>query len=139
VNWFDAMAYCHWLSAEWGDMRLPTEAEWECARERVQGSSIRGRCAAGVRGGRCSTVGAGGGLGAKGSDFRHVREVHEWCSDLDAGYYAMSGENRRGRAGGSPGRRAGGAWRIMFKFSRCAARSSIPPSFGMRIMGFGGG
>ena len=32
VNWFDAMAYCHWLSAEWGrHVRLPSEAEWECA------------------------------------------------------------------------------------------------------------
>ena len=33
VNWFDAMAYCHWLSAEWGmHVRLPSEAEWECKR-----------------------------------------------------------------------------------------------------------
>src|ERR1035437_6897515 len=30
VNWFDAVAYCHWLSAQWDmPVRLPTEAEWE--------------------------------------------------------------------------------------------------------------
>src|SRR5436305_4967614 len=29
VNWFDAVAYCEWLSREWdAAVRLPTEAEW---------------------------------------------------------------------------------------------------------------
>src|SRR4051812_5697808 len=30
VNWFDAIAYCEWLSeVEHSTFRLPTEAEWE--------------------------------------------------------------------------------------------------------------
>ena len=32
VNWYDAVAYCHWLSVSLGyEVRLPTEFEWQCA------------------------------------------------------------------------------------------------------------
>jgi formylglycine-generating enzyme required for sulfatase activity len=35
VNWFEAIAYCHWLTRQFGQQRwefsLPTEAEWEKA------------------------------------------------------------------------------------------------------------
>jgi formylglycine-generating enzyme required for sulfatase activity len=37
VCWFEARAYCAWLSAQTGDtFRLPTEAEWEAAARGVQ-------------------------------------------------------------------------------------------------------
>src|SRR5438045_653938 len=32
VNWFDAVAFCHWQGEQWKlPVRLPTEAQWECA------------------------------------------------------------------------------------------------------------
>ncbi len=32
ISWYDAMAFCHWLSVETGqEIRLPSEAEWEHA------------------------------------------------------------------------------------------------------------
>jgi len=143
VNWFDAMAYCHWLSAEWGrHVRLPTEAEWECAaRGGVEGKLYPWGDAPRVyeagRWQRGPEPVAGSEPNGYGL-FDMCENVHEWCSDwYDAGYYAVSpAENPQGPARG--GRRAsrGGAWRHHVKFSRCAARSSIPPEFRYADYGF---
>lgn len=38
ISWFEARAYCAWLSAQTGDsFRLPTEAEWEAAARGGEG------------------------------------------------------------------------------------------------------
>ncbi len=130
VSWFDAVAYCDWLSNVSGRrFRLPTEAEWECA----------------ARGG------AEQALYPWGDDPPHSRphydtrwrngpepvaqqapnafglydiceNVHEWCSD----WYAA--RTRRASRGGS--------WRHRVKVSRCAARSSLPPHLRYADYGF---
>ncbi|MHB8629946.1 MAG: formylglycine-generating enzyme family protein [Aggregatilineales bacterium] len=38
VSWYQAMAFCHWLSAKFGfEVRLPTEEEWERAARGTDG------------------------------------------------------------------------------------------------------
>jgi len=154
-SWFDAAAYCEWLSALTGrGYRLPTEAEWEGA----------------ARGG------AEGRLYTWGDEPPHERQeyqrrwsgqidrplavgqespnafgiydigenVHEWCSDwYSKAYYSASPERNpqgpeRGNDDNYPPRRAsrGGSWRHQIKVSRCAARSSIPPQFQYADYGF---
>lgn len=147
VSWFDAAAYAEWLSAQTGRVyRLPTEAEWEkAARGGLEGKLYSWGdeppeslpdYAARWRDDRPEPVGLyrpnGFGLYNMGDN------VHEWCLDwYDAGFYRMMPE--RDPCGPSRGaRRAsrGGSWRHKIKISRCAARSSIDPSFKYTDYGF---
>ena len=70
--------------------------------------------------------------------FDMCQNVHEWCSDwYDPNYYAASpAENPAGPPSGKRRASRGGAWRHHIKFSRCAARSSIPPEFRYADYGF---
>lgn len=151
VSWFDARDYCRWLSVEWRmEIRLPTEAEWEfAARGGVEqqlypwGGQPRVYAAGRWRNGPepiGQTPPNAYGL------FDMCENVHEWCSDwYDVGYYAVSpAGNPRGPDQGTRRASRGGAWRHHIKFSRSAARSSIPPEFryadyGFRVAGACGG
>jgi formylglycine-generating enzyme len=145
-SWFDAAAYCEWLSATSGRRyRLPTEAEWERAArggleqkqfpwgdeppEHLPNYSARWKNGPEPVGqaernayGLCD-------IGAN---------VHEWCADLFAAeYYGESPErNPRGPAQGLRRSSRGGSWRHQIKVSRCAARASIPPEFQYADYGF---
>jgi formylglycine-generating enzyme required for sulfatase activity len=147
VNWEEAAAYCRWLSERIGGrFRPPTEAEWE-------------RAARGGREGRLYPWGDeppwerpyGGFDAATGGPERvglnepngfglyNMSEgVHEWCSDYyDAAYYRCSPERNPPGAAASRRRASrGGSWRHRIKFSRCAARSSLPPTFRYADYGF---
>jgi sulfatase modifying factor 1 len=148
VNWFDATAFCRWLSAEWKmHVRLPTEAEWEFAARGGAEQKIypwgdgdyqqRAHYASRwLQGPEPVATAEPNPYGL----FDMCENVHEWCSDwYDPGYYAVSpAENPTGAAQGKRRASRGGAWRHHIKVSRCAARSSIPPEFryadyGMRI------
>ena len=146
VNWFDAVAYCDWLSAQSGvRFRLPTEAEWECAarggleqclypwgNEPVfERAGYRERWARGPEPAGTSEPNAFG---------LHdmCENVHEWCADwYDSGYYAVSpAQDPQGPPTGTRRASRGGAWRHHIKIARCAARSSIPPEFRYADYGF---
>jgi len=146
VSWFDAAAYCNWLSSSTGlHYRLPTEAEWErAARGGVEGKLFPWgdepplsrpdydvRWKTGPEPVRQSQPNAYG-------LFEMCENVHEWCSDwFAAGYYNVSPErNPQGPEAGARKASRGGSWRHHIKISRCSTRSSIPPEFKYADYGF---
>ena len=146
VSWFDAAAYCAWLSAMTGShYRLPTEAEWERAArgnaERmlfpwgddppISRPAYHDRWKTGPEPVGQSQPNAYG-------LFEMCENVHEWCSDwFGADYYAISPDrNPQGPEEGKRRASRGGSWRHHIKISRCSARSSIPPEFKYADYGF---
>jgi len=147
VSWNDAVDYCRWLSGCGGqEFRLPTEAEWErAARGGREGAAYPwGDEPPWEKSLRGSNQGTGGPLpvganGANDFDLYDLSEgVHEWCSDwYDYDYYHYSPErNPRGASFGKRRSSRGGSWRHRVPFSRCAARSSLPPDFHYSDYGF---
>ena len=145
VNWYEAVAYCEWLTKLKGEpYRLPTEAEWEKA----------------CRGGRPDCEYAWGNEPPESIEYFQGKwngprpvatwrandfglfnmgdNVHEWCMDWFApDYYAVSpSENPAGPLAGTRRVSRGGSWRHQIKGSRCAHRSSLPPEFRYADYGF---
>jgi formylglycine-generating enzyme required for sulfatase activity len=115
VSWFEATAYCAWLSAQWGrEVFLPTEALWQRAagaeegRTYPWGSEEPGPEQANFGGG----VGSPSPVGiypASNGPFGHcdlAGNVWEWCLDtwpgdqLSEAWYWDSGGGRALRGGG---------------------------------------
>jgi formylglycine-generating enzyme required for sulfatase activity len=133
VSWFEAEAYCEWLSAALGGRwRLPTAAEWEwAARGGLEGCATpwgeilppgeipEGPLASPWPVGR----GTPNGYGL----FDMGTIVHEWCADPVADPRAPEGERRVS---------CGGSWRHRVRWSPPSARSSLPPSFRYADYGF---
>jgi sulfatase modifying factor 1 len=146
VSWFDAVAYCSWLSTVSGShYRLPTEAEWErAARGGVEGKMFPWGDDPTVSRANDETRWKTGPEPVKQSEpngyglFEMCENVHEWCSDwFQADYYRISPDrNPQGPTDGSRKASRGGSWRHQIKVSRCSARSSIPPEFQYADYGF---
>ncbi len=146
VSWFDATAYCTWLSEKTGKRyRLPTEAEWErAARGGLEGKLYTWGDEPPQLQPNYSELWSGGPerVGQRtpnGFGLHDISEnVHEWCSDwFDEHYYLVSPEhNPRGPTTGTRRSSRGGSWRHQIKITRVAARSSIPPEFTYSDYGF---
>ena len=147
VTWDEATAYCEWLSVKaGGDFRLPSEAEWERAARGGKEDALypwgdeepseKWFIGCDPKTGGPAEVGINAPTGFGVYDMSE--NVHEWCSDYyDYNYYRYSPErNPRGPADGQRRASRGGSWRHRIKFSRCAARSSLPPSFKYADYGF---
>jgi len=146
VSWFEAVAYCDWLSQETGlTLRLPTEAEREKAArggfgglDFPWGNDPGGGGHASLRGPLPSPDEVAQTAPNAYGLFNLADTVHEWCLDFyDPRYYQVSPqENPCGPDSG--GRRAsrGGSWRHLLVVTRSAARSSIPPGLQYADYGF---
>ena len=128
VNWYEAVAYCRWLTATLDDgyvYRLPTEAEWERAARgpsrlpRSGGDLPMGRRLAGrllqQQGSGAGADLARGPLPARrdlGGLHEMVGNVWEWCRDWYAedAYAESQPRNPTGPDSGSSRVLRGGSW-----------------------------
>lgn len=161
VTWYEAAAYCAWLTAAVDDghtYRLPTEAEWERAARGVSASMARGRrypwgdewradCAnsqeAGL--GAPSPVGIFPRGAAQGGLEDLVGNVWEWCHDWYTGdaYARRAGRavNPRGPETGDSRVLRGGSWfeKVTEKgrgVCRCGSRGGAGPGSRVDFWGF---
>ncbi|MBI4671796.1 MAG: SUMF1/EgtB/PvdO family nonheme iron enzyme [Chloroflexi bacterium] len=149
VTWYEAVAYCNWLSAtdtEKRVYRLPTEAEWEkaargtdareypwegdfdSAKANTSESEIRRTTAVGLfPRGACPY----GALDMAGN-------VWEWCADwFGSEYYKDSPkENPQGPASGDYRVLRGGSWLNLRVNARCANRYWDLPVNRLNNIGF---
>ena len=148
VSWFEAAAYCEWLSDRLGArVRLPTEAEWERAacggkvRKYPWGDEIdpsRANYHHDDAPKRTTPVGLYP-LGASAEGLHDTAgNVWEWCADwYDAGYYAKS--PRRGPQGPESGETVvlrGGSWYFYRNYAACAYRGINRPVYRLYLIGF---
>jgi sulfatase modifying factor 1 len=156
VSWFDAVAYCEWLTKVSGQqIDLPTEAQWErAARGGKEGEAypwgnvpeadaLDGNFPADIVSNYAARWKSGPEVVGRYAPnpyglYNMGDNVHEWCADwYDANYYAQSPERNPCNTQAT-GRRAsrGGSWRHHIKVTRTPARSSIPPEFKYADYGF---
>jgi formylglycine-generating enzyme required for sulfatase activity len=137
VTWYEAQAYCAWLSEVSGrPYRLPTEAEWEAAvRGRKMyrypwGYGFQPARANTVEGRVLSTTPVGvypRGVGPMGL-WDGAGNVWEWTSSLLAPYPYRGSRGREDQTASGPRVMRGGSWLIHRRNARCAYRNAFLPS-----------
>ncbi|MCP5018980.1 MAG: SUMF1/EgtB/PvdO family nonheme iron enzyme [Ketobacter sp.] len=140
VDWFEAVAFCRWLSDRLGDeIRLPTEWEWQQAATggdpgnefpwgseldtgyaNTYESELNRIIAAGMYPHGASSVGA----------YDMSGNVWEWCLNE----YAQP--EKVGLAGNAERVLRGGSWGIEGDNCRCANRNRLIPNFRIDLIGF---
>lgn len=145
ISWFDAVAYCEWLSAKTGpNYRLPTEAEWEYAAR--GGNQSKGFKFAGS-----DNLDEVGWYEKNSNDQTHPvglkkpnelglydmsGNVWEWCRDWYDEYPTEPQTNPQGPEFGSYRVLRGGSWHNYAILERVAARNLSTPSYRSNFIGF---
>jgi formylglycine-generating enzyme required for sulfatase activity len=146
VSWFEARAYCAWLSAQIDcEVRLPTEAEWEAAARGEQGRQYAfgqeyetANCntfETHVR--RTTPIGVfpGGQTPAGITDLSG--NVWEWTSSQYRPYPYDSADGREDPADADIRRvLRGGSWDFAQFDARAASRNGAPPGYRDGTRGF---
>lgn len=145
VTWFEAVAYCHWLSGETGvKYQLPTEAEWEYAArdpsswEWPWGDTFDPARANTAESALEQTSPVGlfpdGKTWCEAQDM--IGNVWEWCRSLHKPYPYQADDGREDPyASGSRGLR-GGSWSYGKRYARCACRNGVDPGHFDGSIGF---
>lgn len=148
VSWYEAMAFCRWISKQTGDeFRLPTEAEWEKAarggesREWPWGDVFDSKKANTLEGGGIGTTPVG--MYSPEGDSQYgisdmAGNVFEWCQDwYTSDYYKDSpAENPVGLQEGHYRVLRGGSWNGNRRRARCAFRRRNLPNYRVGNVGF---
>ncbi len=140
ITWFEANAYCAWLSVATGRVyRLPTEVEWEAAARGTRGrrypwgddwdasraNTIKSRVL------KPSPVGAyvaAGGVGPFGAEDQ-AGNVWNWTSTIYRPYPYRRDDRELSDAESERVVR-GGSWINIHRFARCAGRGrEVPDNF----------
>ncbi len=142
VNWYEAEAYCRWLSAISGQVhRLPLESEWEKAARGIDGRTYPWGAAFDVQ--HCNTVETHiyittpiglypGGVSPYGL-FDAAGNVWEWTADW---YQVYPGGKPSSRFGEKFRVIRGGSWLNNRRDARCANRDISTPDFFANWVGF---
>lgn len=148
VNWYDAVAYCDWLTSIVAEQtfRLPTEAEREkAARGGRQdqaypwGDDLPDWMDVVYRGDAVERPDQVAQDPPNDFGLHNMADlVHEWCADwYDAKYYETGpADNPPGPEQGPRRVSRGGSWRHAVKVTRCAHRSAIMPDRQLSDYGF---
>ncbi|MBI4785819.1 MAG: SUMF1/EgtB/PvdO family nonheme iron enzyme [Chloroflexi bacterium] len=146
VSWQDAADY-----AQWADVRLPTEAEWEKAASWDDAKKEKRRYPWGneFHAKKCnaseSKIGDTTPVGkysSQGDSFYGIGDmagnVWEWCADwYDESYYRNSPErNPQGPDSGQIHVLRGGSWFYDLGYARCAFRFRYFPDYRAKYVGF---
>jgi iron(II)-dependent oxidoreductase len=146
VSWYEAVAYCRWLSEATGqEFRLPTEAEWEKAargehgREWPWGNEFGSGKANTSEGspGRTTPVGQYSPAGDSPYGAADMAgNVWEWCSTLERDYPYQPDDGREDLDAEGSRVLRGGSWRYYRWSARCAARLRDGPVDRSDVIGF---